>query len=81
MLGRLLDRGQGGRPLQDPRDIRPRRHQPHPDRIGPNKPGDYAIFLDFDGSEKEERVSRAIAEAEGVARDFRLLGCYVERKI
>jgi prephenate dehydratase/chorismate mutase/prephenate dehydratase len=47
----------------------------------PNKPGDYAIFLDFDGSEKEERVSRAIAEAEGVARDFRLLGCYVERKI
>jgi len=47
----------------------------------PYTPGDYAIFLDFDGSEKEERVSRAIAEAEGVARDFRLLGCYVERKI
>jgi prephenate dehydratase/chorismate mutase/prephenate dehydratase len=47
----------------------------------PNKPGDYAIFLDFDGSEKEERVSRAIAEAADVARGFRLLGCYVERKI
>ena len=47
----------------------------------PNKPGDYAIFLDFDGSEKDERVAQAIAEASGIARDFRLLGCYVERKV
>lgn len=47
----------------------------------PNKPGDYAIFLDFDGSAQDERVSLAIAEAGGIARDFRLLGCYVERRI
>jgi prephenate dehydratase/chorismate mutase/prephenate dehydratase len=47
----------------------------------PNKPGDYAIFLDFDGSEKDERVARAVSEASGVARDFRVLGCYNERKI
>jgi prephenate dehydratase/chorismate mutase len=47
----------------------------------PNKPGDYAIFIDFEGSIKEERVQRAL---NGVAKetvDFRLLGCYVERKI
>ncbi len=47
----------------------------------PDKPGDYAIFLDFDGSATEPRVSQAIAQAEGITRDFRLLGCYVERKI
>ena len=47
----------------------------------PSKPGDYAIFLDFDGSEKEARVANAIAEASAAARDFRVLGCYNERKI
>jgi prephenate dehydratase/chorismate mutase len=47
----------------------------------PNKPGDYAIFLDFDGSDADERVAKAISEASGVARDFRVLGCYNERKI
>ena len=47
----------------------------------PNKPGDYAIFLDFDGSDQDERVARAIAEAGRVARDFRILGCYTERKL
>jgi prephenate dehydratase len=47
----------------------------------PNKPGDYAIFLDFDGSDEDPGVAGAIAGAGGVARDFRLLGCYSERKL
>ena len=47
----------------------------------PSKPGDYAIFLDFDGSEKDPRVANAIVEASAAARNFRVLGCYNERKI
>lgn len=47
----------------------------------PNKPGDYAIFLDFDGSDEEPRIAKAIVDAGKVARDFRILGCYSERKI
>lgn len=47
----------------------------------PNKPGDYAIFLDFEGSDKEPRVASAIAEAEAATREFRLLGCYTERRL
>jgi prephenate dehydratase/chorismate mutase/prephenate dehydratase len=47
----------------------------------PDKPGDYAIFVDFDGSEAEPRVAAAISEASEVAREFRVLGCYVERKL
>ena len=47
----------------------------------PNKPGDYAIFLDFDGSVNDARVAAAISEASAVARYFRVLGCYNERKL
>jgi prephenate dehydratase/chorismate mutase len=47
----------------------------------PDKPGDYAIFIDFEGSPEDGRVARAIAAAEKSARDFRILGCYDERKL
>ncbi len=47
----------------------------------PNKPGDYAIFLDFDGSIADPGVSAAVEGASGVARNFRVLGCYNERKL
>lgn len=47
----------------------------------PDKPGDYAIFIDFEGSSDEDRVSKALAQAELKARDFRLLGCYDERRV
>jgi len=47
----------------------------------PNLPGDYAIFLDFEGSDRDEPVARAIKEAQAIARDFRLLGCYAERRL
>lgn len=46
----------------------------------PDKPGDYAIFIDFDGSIEEELVAGALEKAEAAARDFRLLGSYTELK-
>jgi prephenate dehydratase/chorismate mutase len=45
----------------------------------PNKPGDYAIFIDFEGSSTEPKVARAVDEASNATRDFRILGCYEER--
>ena len=47
----------------------------------PNEPGDYAIFIDFDGSDHDPRVIKAIATARSLVRDFRMLGCYMERKL
>jgi prephenate dehydratase/chorismate mutase/prephenate dehydratase len=47
----------------------------------PYEPGDYAIFLDFDGSERDGKVMKAIESASRITRDFRLLGCYRERKL
>jgi prephenate dehydratase/chorismate mutase/prephenate dehydratase len=47
----------------------------------PYEPGDYAIFLDFDGSERDGKVMKAIESASKITRDFRLLGCYRERKL
>ncbi|MBN2875811.1 MAG: chorismate mutase [Spirochaetales bacterium] len=47
----------------------------------PNEPGDYAIFIDFDGSDQDDGVAAAIIKARESVRDFRLLGCYNERKL
>jgi prephenate dehydratase/chorismate mutase/prephenate dehydratase len=47
----------------------------------PNLPGDYAIFLDFEGSDRDIRVADAIEEAKAATRGFRLLGCYTERRL
>ena len=47
----------------------------------PDKPGDYAIFIDFEGSERDPRVARAIAGATEATRAFRVLGCYFERRL
>jgi prephenate dehydratase/chorismate mutase/prephenate dehydratase len=47
----------------------------------PDEPGDYAIFIDFDGSERDDAVAAAIEAVRGQVRDFRLLGCYEERKL
>ena len=47
----------------------------------PDEPGDYAIFIDFDGSESDPRVSGAIAEIGSRVRGLRVLGCYDERKL
>jgi len=47
----------------------------------PDKPGDYAIFIDFEGSRGDARVVEALAEAQRTAREFRLLGFYDEARI
>jgi prephenate dehydratase/chorismate mutase/prephenate dehydratase len=47
----------------------------------PNEPGNYAFFLDFMGSEKDERVIEAIDEVKKMTTQFRLLGCYKEMEI
>ncbi len=47
----------------------------------PDKPGSYAIFIDFEGSIKEPKVAAAVKEVSVLAEDFRLLGCYRETRI
>ena len=47
----------------------------------PNEPGNYAFFLDFEGSNKEDRVAEALEEVKRLTTDFKLMGCYKERKI
>jgi prephenate dehydratase/chorismate mutase/prephenate dehydratase len=47
----------------------------------PNEPGNYAFFLDFVGSNRDEKVLGAMERVHGMTTDFRFLGCYKERKI
>jgi prephenate dehydratase/chorismate mutase/prephenate dehydratase len=47
----------------------------------PDTPGKYAIFIDFIGNAKEERVAAAISKVSSLAEDFRLLGCYRETRL
>jgi prephenate dehydratase/chorismate mutase/prephenate dehydratase len=47
----------------------------------PDIPGKYAIFIDFEGSKHDERVSRAISQVAEAAEGFRMLGCYSETRI
>jgi len=46
----------------------------------PHEPGDYAFFLDFEGSDTERRVVEALSEVEKITTHFRLMGCYTERR-
>jgi len=47
----------------------------------PTEPGNYAFFLDFMGSNKHERVVKALGEAEEITSNLKLMGCYKERKV
>jgi len=47
----------------------------------PNEPGDYAFFLDFEGSDRERPVREALTEVERITTQFRLMGCYTERRV
>jgi len=47
----------------------------------PNRPGDYAIFIDFEGSLADRRVADAVEQATSKAQNFRILGCYNERRL
>lgn len=44
----------------------------------PNEPGDFAIFLDLIGSDKDPKVQDAIEQAKKITSGFRILGCYDE---
>ncbi len=41
----------------------------------------YAFFLDFMGSDKDEKVQQVLKKVEEHSKDMRFLGCYKERKI
>ena len=46
----------------------------------PNEPGDYAFFLDFEGSSENNKVVEALKEVKRITTNFRLMGCYKERR-
>jgi len=47
----------------------------------PSEPGNYVFFLDFIGSITEKKIVRALEEVEEITAEFRLMGCYRERKV
>jgi len=47
----------------------------------PNQLGNYAFFLDFIGSERDAKVQKVLREITEMTMNFRLIGCYDERKI
>lgn len=47
----------------------------------PSAPGDFAIFVDLVGSNKDPKVQAALAEVEKTTADFRMLGCYDEKVV
>jgi prephenate dehydratase/chorismate mutase/prephenate dehydratase len=47
----------------------------------PDEPGNYAFFVDFVGSNKDKNVVEALDELKEITRNFRLMGCYKERKV
>ena len=47
----------------------------------PDEPGNYAFFVDFIGSNKDDSVLKALEEVEKLASNFKLMGCYKERKV
>ena len=47
----------------------------------PNEPGNYAFFLDFIGSNKDDKVVKALEQVKEITSNFKLMGCYKERKV
>jgi prephenate dehydratase/chorismate mutase/prephenate dehydratase len=47
----------------------------------PNEPGNYAFFLDFMGSNRDDNVLKALEQVKGMTTSFKLMGCYQERKV
>ncbi len=47
----------------------------------PNEPGNYAFFLDFIGSNKNDKVLKALEKVKKITSNFKLIGCYKERKV
>ncbi len=47
----------------------------------PNEPGDYAFFLDFEGSNKNDKVVEALNDVKKITTNFKFMGCYKERRV
>ena len=47
----------------------------------PEEPGAYAFFLDFMGSIQDPQVQKAVEEIKGITTRFKLLGCYLEKRV
>ncbi|MBW2066829.1 MAG: prephenate dehydratase, partial [Deltaproteobacteria bacterium] len=47
----------------------------------PHEPGDYAFFLDFMGSLRDEKIAHSLERVKQVSTDFKILGCYRENKM
>jgi prephenate dehydratase/chorismate mutase/prephenate dehydratase len=47
----------------------------------PSEPGNYAFFLDFEGSIQQKGILEALEEVRGITTRFRLMGCYKEEKV
>jgi prephenate dehydratase/chorismate mutase len=47
----------------------------------PNAPGNYAFFLDFIGSHKEEKIVTALESVRELTTNFKMMGFYKERKV
>ena len=46
----------------------------------PHEPGSYAFFLDFIGSNKDEKVVKVLNEVKEITNNYKMMGCYKERK-
>ena len=47
----------------------------------PNEPGNYAFFLDFEGSNKNDKVVEALNDVKKITTNFKFMGCYKERRV
>ena len=47
----------------------------------PSEPGDYAFFLDFIGSNKEDKIVKALKKVKKITTNFRIMGFYNERRM
>ncbi len=47
----------------------------------PMGPGNYAFFLDFVGSDRDENIVGAVEEVKSITTTFKLVGCYKERTV
>ncbi|MBW1998313.1 MAG: bifunctional chorismate mutase/prephenate dehydratase [Deltaproteobacteria bacterium] len=45
----------------------------------PHEPGDYAFFLDFMGSVRDEKVTHSLERVKEVSTDLKIIGCYKEK--
>ncbi len=46
----------------------------------PNLRGSFAFFLDFEGDQQDAPVKQALQEVQKLTTDFRMLGCYNEKR-